>query len=136
MRLEDWPERLNTYLSAPHKFDWSEHNCALFAADAVMEITGKDYAVAYRGLKNKALILRKLKRAGGLNGVLTSYLGEPVPVLTARRGDVVLMSVFLNPTGANAEAVGICTGKDVALLTKSGITYYPLCEGKLAWRII
>jgi len=50
MRKKDWSEKLVSYLldnlDAP--FEWGTFDCCLFAANAVREMTGKDFAAPFR----------------------------------------------------------------------------------------
>jgi len=146
MRRDDWPERLHDYLALEHRFDWLTNNCALFAAGAVLAMTGEDVAKEFRGIKTRLSMERKLRRIGGLTALCTACFGESIPILTARRGDIVIARVFVSPPtnvmigpddedGSLMDAVGVCLGAQVALLTETGITYYPLATVKAAWRV-
>ena len=55
-RVDGWPERLAEYLDrrALLPFSWGMQDCAMFAADAVKEITGVDIAEDLRGTYSNA----------------------------------------------------------------------------------
>ncbi|MBU2979001.1 hypothetical protein [Alteromonas sp. C1M14] len=75
-------------------FIWGENDCCLFAANALLAQTGYDYAAQYRNRYTTRLGAARVLVNDGhsdLVDVLTSALGDPVPRLMARRGDVVLV---------------------------------------------
>ena len=50
MRKKDWSEKLVNYLldNLDTPFEWGTFDCCLFAANAVREMTGKDFAAPFR----------------------------------------------------------------------------------------
>lgn len=104
-RLPDWEPRLAAYLEplmAGARFEWGTLDCALFAADAVLAMTGHDIAAPFRGKYSTAAgSVRALKRygAGELKSTFDTLL-PPRPVGYVRRGDVVMSD----------GAVGVCMG--------------------------
>ncbi len=133
MRNEDWPEKLNDFLKAVHVFDWSQCNCALFAADGVKSITGKDFAKPYRGPKTKRGMISRLRKVcgGGVEEAATKELGEPLEnILLAKRGDVVSFDFGEGPT------LGICNGlQGVFISEHDGLVRVPLKNCRFAWTI-
>ena len=128
MRLDGWEKRLNEYLSTVGPFEWGTNDCCLFAANAVVVITGKDYAKEYRGYKTAKGALSKLKDLG-VEGVATKALGEPKPPAFAQRGDVVAVK-----TGDEI-ALGICIGAKIAAVGQDGLIMLPLSEALKAWSV-
>ena len=131
-RLPDWAERLAEYLAHPHVFSWTGTNCGQFAAGAVEAITGHDVGAVFRGAKTRRQQLAILKRVAGgdIEAAALMIGGEPLanPTL-AQRGDVVSVPTPQGP------ALGICTGRDVAVLTPdNGVDYVPLRVARMAWR--
>lgn len=134
MRYQDWPERLDQFISfQDHSFDWSTCNCALFAADGVKAITGVDFAEPYRGPKTKRGMISKLARVcgGGVEEAATRELGEPwSSPLQAKRGDVVSADLGDGP------ALGICLGVNAAFIAEDkGVVLVPSKLWRFAWRV-
>lgn len=92
-RFHDWPERLAAFIEArrARAFSWGRQDCALFAADAVLEMTGVDLAEGLRGYTSASGAAKRIKKAGSMRG-LASALAEKHPGL-AQRGDVVLVEL-------------------------------------------
>jgi len=95
-RLENSEKLLSQYLreriAAP--FVWGQNDCILFAADAVMAMTGTDLAADYRGTySDEAGAAALLESLGGIESLITNSLGiEPHQNWRrAFRGDVVLI---------------------------------------------
>ncbi len=92
-RLRDWPERLAALFAAreAQPFEWGVHDCCLFAADAVLAVTGHDPAADLRGMySTETGAARVLRRYGGVAGVAIAHAGRVVPVALAQPGDVGL----------------------------------------------
>src|ERR1700682_4560700 len=51
LRPEDWVKSFHDFLlaRANEPFVWGEHDCALFAADGILAISGVDIAADFRG---------------------------------------------------------------------------------------
>lgn len=92
-RHDNWPEALAEFIDARRNelFEWGRNDCALFAADAVLAMTGVDLAEKLRGYKTASGAARKIKAAGGMRQ-LASSLTEKHPGM-AQRGDVVLVEI-------------------------------------------
>lgn len=105
-RLPHWEEALSTYLDRCHdtQFKWGEHDCALFAAGAVLAMCGIDPGAAMRGTysdaKGAAGAL-KLHGAGTLLRTAEAWFGQAKHPSAAKRGDIVAK-------GRNT--LGICVG--------------------------
>lgn len=133
MRYPDWPERLNEFLKKDHKFNWPLCNCALFAGDGVLAITGEDFAAPYRGPKTKRGMISRLRKVcgGGVEEAATKESGQPLEsVLMAKRGDVVSYDFGDGP------ALGICIGmKAVFVSENDGMIHIPTKKCRFAWGI-
>ena len=133
MKFEDWPERLNDFLTSDHIFDWVNCNCALFAADAVRVQTGVDFAKSYRGPKTKTGMISRLRKicGGDVETAVTKELGDPLSsVLLAKRGDVVSFDFGDGP------ALGICKGSQGIFVSEhDGIVRVPLIKCHTAWSV-
>ncbi|GEA06230.1 hypothetical protein KUL42_09910 [Alteromonas sp. KUL42] len=132
-RYTDWATRLTQFMQSRQysKFQWGKHDCCLFAADAVLAMTGHDYAKAFRGryrTSKGALLALKRKGYAGIDEALTAILGEPSPRLSVRRGDVVLIK------HNGEDTAGIMFGDVVVPSTLHLETVSPLSIQKV-WRV-
>lgn len=91
-------------------FEWGRNDCALFAADAVEAMTGRDLAKAWRGRYSTA---EDAGRMGYSSAVVIEILQDAgameIPVRRAMYGDVCLVDQ------GEDQAWAICNGKDVIL---------------------
>lgn len=137
-RFEDWPTRLDAFfLSRKNEpFVWGKNDCCLFAADAIVAMTGEDFAARFRGtyddLKSAVKILREMgKSISGLASDLAKL--EEIPILFAQRGDVVLID------GELGESLGIVALDGVSIagpgVDAEGLIFLPINVSKKAWRI-
>lgn len=129
MRRANWPRLLAEALAAAKDtpFAWGSHDCALFAADVVLAITGADHGAVFRGRYRTANgAARALKKQGfaGLPDYLDSIFTRR-PVSYARRGDVVLYD----------GAMGICDGGTSWFVTADGLTPIPTLTCETAWGV-
>ncbi len=131
--IEDWPERMNAVIEEARDkpFAWGEHDCCLFAADVVQAITGKDYAKEYRGKYKTMRGAYKLLKKKPLAKVLDSrFKRTPFP----NRGDVVLIPGSM--VGSVQDALGICIGVKVALVSEGGgLDFMPYGGDMKAWSV-
>jgi hypothetical protein len=141
MRRPDWPERLHEYVEArrdaPHV--WGSNDCAMFAAGAVEAMTGVDPFARWRGTytdKDTAMCL--LSAEGGFEALCLRTFGEPVAVLQARRGDLLLgrlntedgLAVCLGTIACAPGARHIAHDK-----TEPGLAFLPFERFRLAYRV-
>lgn len=96
VRFDDWPERLDAYLTgrATALFSWGEHDCCAFACGGVEAQTGIN-PMARASYKTERGALGFIKRNGGsLANVADNLAAESnfqkIPVLMAGRGCPVL----------------------------------------------
>lgn len=114
-RLDGWPDRL-TALVASRKlapFVWGEHDCALWAGEAVLATTGRDWVSPYRQTYSTPRgALRRLREVDGVRlpvEVMDKYLGQRRHPAMARLGDIVAWT----PTDdlGMGPAMGVCYGR-------------------------
>ncbi len=93
IRHNDWPEKLATFIETRRErvFSWGSNDCALFAADAVLEMTGVDLATNLRGYRSARGAASRIAKAGGMRGFVVQ-LPVKHPGL-AQRGDLVLVEL-------------------------------------------
>lgn len=137
-RFEDWPTRLDRFLLArkSEPFVWGKNDCCLFAADAILAMTGEDFAVRFRGkyddLKGAVKILHELgKSPDSISELPVDFGLEEVPIAYAQRGDVVLIDEQFG------ESLGIVAldGTSIAAPGIEILIFAPISVGKKAWRI-
>ena len=134
-RTPDWPERLADAVRAARArpFAWGEHDCALFAFDCVLAMTGEDHLAAFRGRYRSAKgAVRALRRIGGvktLEELTTRILKRPALPETAQRGDLVMIDGELGPT------LGICLGARSAFAGPDGLVFAPTATVRRAWSV-
>lgn len=129
-RLPDAPRRLADLVLARQGagFAWGVFDCVLWAADAVQAQLGQDPAAPFRGRYCTSRAAHRIMRPlGGLRGLATAVLGQPLPApLLARHGDVGLMQ---------AGALGVCAGDTWLVVTGLGLGHVALDQAQLAWRV-
>lgn len=139
-KLKGWDQalvRLN--MSKMRKpWQWSQHDCCIFAADGVMVQTGVDFARDFRGqyeTEGEAYALLAYLGYADLGALVSSRLpeimfeGNPAPML-ARRGDIVLMP------GEHGDYLAICDGiTAVGPTIPRGIRHADMSIAKRAWRV-
>lgn len=131
----DWEQRLGDYLDSVRDkpFCWGRHDCALHSANAVLAMTGEDFAAEFRGkYRSVAGSVRALRLygAGDLASTMTAKFGESISPAFAQRGDVVMSS-----TGD----LGICMGPSAFFVgqegERPGLLLVPRREWAQAWRV-
>lgn len=130
-RLPDWPERLAAFVEARRHcpFEWARNDCATFAADALLALTGRDVLAALRGRWASAEQAQALLRGmGGLAPAARRCLGRPLalPAL-APRGAVVCARM------AGASIMGVLLGPVWCAPGARGLEFRPAAEVRLAW---
>lgn len=134
-RLDNWPSLLAAFLADEKPFEWGKRDCSLWAADAVLCITGIDPAIDFRNrYKTAKGAARVLKKYGGLEGAVEMITMDhgmmEIPVALAQRGDVVLIDSPLGP----ALGVMSLSGK-VAAQGIDGVTHESVKVARRAWRV-
>lgn len=113
-RVTDWRKALTGYLRAAGRTAYApgQHDCALFAAGAVVAMTGRDYAAPYRGryttIRGGLRVLRKDGYADHI-ALAAAHLPE-VAVARARPGDLAVVESQDGP------ALGVVQGEAVYVL--------------------
>lgn len=135
VRLDNWPSLLAAFLADEKPFVWGSRDCCLFAADAVLCITGIDPAIDFRNRYTTAKgAARVLKKYGGLKGAVERITMDhgmmEVPVALAQRGDVVLID---SPAGDALAVVNLKGG--VTAQGPDGLTHHGVSTARRAWRV-
>jgi len=113
-RRSTWEADLSAYISSVRgkPYVYGEHDCGLFAAGAVMAMTGEDPGAPFRGQYSNEIGCAKALRkhgAGDLESTLDA-LFERRPIGRLQRGDLVW----------NGEAVGVCMGAYALFVGQEG----------------
>ncbi len=137
-RKKRWASRLTELVAAARSkpFTRGRFDCVMFAADAVLVVTGRDPAEGFRGTyataEEAARAMIKYAGRPDVSSVVTKALGvEPSDdVRLARRGDVVAVET------EKGEAVGVCVGEFAAVpIEGSGLMFIPTRSALRVWRV-
>lgn len=135
-RLPCWPEQLAAYIDGrrDQPFAWGTHDCATFAAGAVVAMTGCALADLLPGNWTSARgAARALNAAGGLRAACSAVLGEPVTGPRAAllpRGSVVCVDAGNGPT------LGLLAGNGHWCAPgESGLVWRRAAEVAVAWEV-
>lgn len=130
MRREDWLRRLLDIVEENKPFVWGENDCCTFAARCVDAMTGSDWVEDLSNYYWDQKSAREyIADSGGIEAAVTNRIGEPVPPMLARRGDVCLLE-----TGTGY-GLGICAGRSALTPSDSGLVATPMSKVIKAWRI-
>jgi hypothetical protein len=144
LRTEDWHKKLEAYFRGKVgvPFAWGKNDCALFAADAALSITGVDMGVELRGKYStepgaKAFMEQLAGPGSGVAEVaalLLAQYGAPklAAPLLAHRGDLVLL-----PHEEFGEGLGVVSldGRKSLTMGSRGPVKWPVSRAIAAWRI-
>ena len=131
-RLPDWEQRLDALVAARMHtpFAWGEHDCCLWAADAVQAVTGDDPAHGLRGsYADKRGALRVLGPLGGLPGAAARggrQLPEP---RFAQAGDIGMVHDGVR------HVLGVCTAGLWLVAGGAGLAVVDFGAAGMAWRV-
>jgi hypothetical protein len=122
---------IQTHKNKP--FVWGENDCCLFAANAVLALTGNDLAAEFRGKYSTELgAARALKKHGysSIEMLLNAKLGESIAPLSAKNGDVALVENHLGQLAA-----GIVFRSGIYCVSPSGLRQLPLSSVISVWGV-
>lgn len=131
-KLHDWQVRFEQFVAerTAKPFTWGTNDCAIFAADCVLAITGVDVALpAFRQHATERQAARVLRRHGGVLGIATAALGQPMPASAAQVGDVVLTQA------QGRDMLAICNGATCMAPSAHGLVALPMADARLCWRL-
>lgn len=140
MRFADWEQRLEGFISANRSrpFKYGSWDCCLFVCGAIEAMTGVDPAQPFRGRYSSRKEARAAIREIGGESQFTRFIERitakqgmrEVAVLSARRGDVILIA----NEGRRSVGIVALDGKSILMLAE-GIESIPLGKGLRAWRV-
>ncbi|WP_183024386.1 DUF6950 family protein [Variovorax sp. UMC13] len=131
MRRADWQLRLAEFakkrVSMP--FEWGRNDCCLFTVDAVLAMTGVDYAARFRGYSTALAAARVVEQQGGIRQLAVDAWGAPVSPLLAGVGDVVLV------INESRELLAVCNGTTAIGPGPDGLAVMDMSAAIAAWKI-
>ena len=135
-RRQDWPERLSALVEARRHaaFTWGVHDCAMFAADAVLLMTGRDPLAEWRGRYGDEAEGDALTEAMGgfelfMSAAFARFGAPECPSAMTQRGDVALVAY------GNTRSLGIILGGSVAVPGLDRLSFLPTRLICRAWAI-
>ncbi len=132
IRRKDWPSRFAALVDQVRSqpFKWGSHDCCLWAATAVLTLTGVDPGAPFRHTYFTArAALHILESLGGLEGA-GALMGPQIDAALSTVGDVGLATW---PDGTESLAVRSMTTWMVA--GESGIEHLALDAVSMAWGV-
>ena len=144
-RVENWggsSGALQVFLASRTKapFAWGSNDCALFAADAVLAITGTDIAEDFRGKYSDeagAFALIAGVTGGKTVGDAAAWCAQKAGLaelehrLTAQRGDLVVIP----DSGRLIAGVVHLSGRHIVSVGEDGLKRFPIMDVLRAWRV-
>jgi len=132
-RLPNWPDLLAAFIEERRHmpFQWGQNDCATFAADAVLRLTGQDVLASLRGTwSTEGQALELAARMGGLSWAVRQLLGRPsAQPRRAARGSVVCARMLGVPI------MGVHLGAHWCAPGAHGLEFRPAAEERLAWEV-
>ena len=135
-RAPDWPERLAAIVEERREapFYWGSQDCAGFAADVTVALTGEDPAAWIRGsYQDEAALEAILAERGGFEEAVAQTMAEfgapECPPAFAMRGDWALVDA------GNQLLVGVILDDRIAITGLDGLRFLPRRYAKRTWAI-
>lgn len=148
-KAEDWEFKLAMFLNdrVESIFSWGDHDCCLFVADAILEMTGFDVAEFFRGkYSDRESAFESMKEYSG--GSVAETVGKicddngfkEIPVEEVRMGDIATIRVKAVDPIAHELSNGISIGinikeNDFLSAGRKGLVQSRNPEIVKAWRI-
>lgn len=132
-RKPDWETALSEFIGdcADKPFVYGEHDCAMFAANAVVAVTGTDPIPKFRGkYSTQTGSIKALKRygAGTLESTIDSKF-EVKPASNAIRGD---LAFYEGSVGVVMGGFAVFVGENDK---KPGLVKVPRADWEKAWSV-
>lgn len=134
MRLEGWESRLWALVedARAKPYVLGEHDCFRFACRVIEALTGTDRWPEFAGYRTKREALRKLAHFGSSFESAGDWFfcSANVSPKLARRGDIACVE-----TEDGEKHLGVCLGRDTAVLAPDGLLMIPILVCRCAWRV-
>ncbi len=132
MKLDGYPELLAEFLASRRMtpYEFGINDCATFAADCLLYITGTDPLAPWRSnlWSNGEEAGAALDAAGGLVAAVDNIFPR-VPRALAQRGDLCLVK-----DSADQPSLAICAGSVAVSPGFDGQVHSPMRDARLVWR--
>lgn len=113
---------------AGEPWKWGQFDCLHFCARVLRDMTGVDYRKQLPTYTHYEQAEEHMESLGDVPAIITRVLGEPKPVLQARKGDVVVADL------GQGLAAGICTGQKAAFASfRGGVFFIDMNHCVSAW---
>lgn len=131
MRRRDWQAHFAAFVAERRAmpFAWGSNDCCLFAADAVLAMTGQDPAETLRGYASAIEAARIVEGRGGLREIATAALGDEVAPAMAAIGDVVLIA------NEGRDLLAVCNGGTALAPGEHGMVVLGMDAALAAWKV-
>ena len=129
--MSDWRPTFEALVASRMRtpFRWGVHDCCMWAADAVLALSGIDPAADLRGAYcDEAGARRLLESLGGLEAV-GARGGQPQSPLLSIAGDVGIV------TDGERHMLGVCAGHVWLVAARRGLAVLPLNAVSASWRV-
>ncbi len=134
IRLDGWESRLVAVIedARAQPYVLGQHDCLRIALRTVEALTGVDRWAEFQGYSTKREAMATIARFGSnFEAAISWFFGAPsVDTRLARRGDICLVE-----TVDGEKHLGVCLGRDTALLAPDGLIYFPTLSCQCAWRV-
>lgn len=109
MRVDNWHARLIEQFESAHgrRFRWGSHDCCQFARRVARAVTGQHLDKHFPRYRTRGEADAILATFGGMLGLLTHALGQPVHASRAGDGDIVLVDFGYG----QGEQPAVCRGR-------------------------
>lgn len=129
MRISVWEDALANYIAIKRHepFEYGVNDCCLFAAGAVLEVTGEDPMSEFRGkydsLKTSLKVIKEIG-AGTLEATMDAKFPE-VAIGNAQRGDLAFFD----------DSVGVVMGGFAYFVSDDGLERIPRDMWDKSWSV-
>lgn len=137
MRRKDWMMRLADAVESVRAlpFAYGLHDCCTFTAHCLDKMCDTDLMARMQSedaYTDEEGAYARIAAAGGLQALITKYLGEPMPnALFAAPGDVALAE-----NGDGREIIGVIIGHQIiAPAAPRGVLALPIAQMRAAWKV-
>ena len=133
VRRSDWRSRLSACIQGALEkpFEWGSHDCAIFAADAILAMTDVDLAAGFRGHYSTEIGgARRLRSAGHSDQLqLAASLLPEIDPAFATDGDVCAFDT------SGWSVLGLFVGDLIAAPGIDGLKFVPRTDAMRAFHV-
>ena len=141
-RLPGWEDALPALLARWQASTYAMHSssCLHFAREIIIALIGgeplESLGVRLAEVTTPLGAARLLHRYGDAAAIITAVLGDPLPPLLARRGDLAAVFEPDAEAGRGDYSIGVVDGALIHLTAHDhGLTVRPLSEARHVWRV-